>query len=481
MPSFNKVYGGQIEAFMGPGEKYDPSTIKKAYGGQIEASWALYNGSTIKKAYGGRIEAFLGPGEQKKGDQTDYGEYNILMLEFLAGRDDKTAPITLDELIPVWGQRVTGNWGAWLCTQSKLTLEQLSQREPYDRLGGYDNAMAREPYDRLGGYDNAMARDPYDRLGGYDNAMAREPYDRLGGYDNAMAREPYDRLGGYDNAMAREPYDRLGGYDNAMAREPYDRLGGYDNAMAREPYDRLGGYDNAMAGQPYDRLGGVSNAMAVRSAAALAAFASEEEVAQAARTMMFTHRAEEALVGGEFFTRVAWKVAHQAMNPREAIQAVAADSSAWVQMQVQKGITKFEEATDLSRPLSKEEFVDDLAMTSMARLWDVGKTEPIKVGKASPTEGTMPSSIYIILKYMDSFEDAVKANAMVGGDNASRAIAIGMVMGAYHGVEGIPQNLRDTLNAWEKCDALLQKLPLLSTLIAYIYSDTHGQGSPVAS
>lgn len=28
-----------------------------------------------------------------------------------------------------------------------------------------------------------------------------------------------------------------------------------------------------------------------------------------------------------------------------------------------------------------QEFVDDLAMTSMARLWDVGKSEPIKVGQ----------------------------------------------------------------------------------------------------
>ena len=66
--------------------------------------------------------------------------------------------------------------------------------------------------------------------------------------------------------------------------------------------------------------------------------------------------------------------------------------------------------------LQTQEFVDDLAMTSMARLWDVGKSEPIKVrldsfffmnlpllqlaqvGKASPTEGTLPGSIYIILK-----------------------------------------------------------------------------------
>jgi hypothetical protein len=29
--------------------------------------------------------------------------------------------------------------------------------------------------------------------------------------------------------------------------------------------------------------------------------------------------------------------------------------------------------------LGKQEFVDDLALTGMARLWDVGKSEPIKV------------------------------------------------------------------------------------------------------
>jgi len=62
-------------------------------------------------------------------------------------------------------------------------------------------------------------------------------------------------------------------------------------------------------------------------------------------------------------------------------------------------LDKVEEATNQSKPLSKEEFVDDLALTSMARLWDVGKSEPIKVGKASPTEGTLPGSIYFIVKY----------------------------------------------------------------------------------
>merc|ERR1712039_638420 len=132
--------------------------------------------------------------------------------------------------------------------------------------------------------------------------------------------------------------------------------------------------------------------------------------------------------------------------------------AAFVESQCQKGLAKYEEATDPARALSKEEFVDDLAMTSMARLWDVGKTEPIKVGKASPTEGTMPSSIYIILKYLDDPVMAFKANAMVGGDNAARSIPIGMVLGAYHGASAIPPELRSSLNAWKRGEKMLAKL-----------------------
>ena len=61
-------------------------------------------------------------------------------------------------------------------------------------------------------------------------------------------------------------------------------------------------------------------------------------------------------------------------------------------------------------------------------------------------------------RLVDDFAAAAKANAMVGGDNAARAVAIGMVLGAFHGVEGIPQLLQDGLNAWGKCDELLTRL-----------------------
>jgi len=107
--------------------------------------------------------------------------------------------------------------------------------------------------------------------------------------------------------------------------------------------------------------------------------------------------------------------------------------------------------------LYKDEFVDDLAATSMARLWDVGKTEPIKVGKASPTEGTMPTSIYLILKYFSlypsspgkAFAEGVRANAMIGGDNASRSIAVGMVLGAMAGKSEVFGGTNEFGVAWK--------------------------------
>jgi ADP-ribosylglycohydrolase len=352
------------------GESQEISTedrIRGAFFGALVAdaltlgSHYEYDAKVIKKAYGGTISKYMAPGEsmggtthgvgwgrmnyhpgQKAGDQTDYGEYNVLVLEHLADRKDKSAPIDLKELIPHWESRLKGSWGAWKCTQTKQTLQQVAQRTPHDKLGG------------------------------------------------------------------------------------------------------------------------MSNAMSVRHAAAHAVFKTEEEVVKAARTVMFTHRNDQALGGGEFFARVTHKIIHESMPARKAIEAAAKSMGKWYVDKASQGIKKFEEATDPSKPLSKEEFVDDLASTSMARLWDVGKSEPIKVGKASPTEGTLPTSVYLILKYEKDFTAGVKANAMIGGDNASRSIAVGMVLGALHGSQAVPEDLKKTLNAWKKCDKMLDKLPLLA-------------------
>jgi ADP-ribosylglycohydrolase len=58
--------------------------------------------------------------------------------------------------------------------------------------------------------------------------------------------------------------------------------------------------------------------------------------------------------------------------------------------------------------------------------------------------------------------NTTKEEAMVGGDNASRAIAIGMVLGAYRGVNAIPKEWKETLDQWEYCENLLNTLLLLT-------------------
>jgi len=74
---------------------------------------------------------------QKAGDQTDYGLYNVFALSYLSGethgpagtkkRDaTSTAPIDKANLVAQWQHRLTAEkWGAWKCTQTKQTLQQV--------------------------------------------------------------------------------------------------------------------------------------------------------------------------------------------------------------------------------------------------------------------------------------------------------------------------------------------------------------------
>jgi len=322
-----------------------------------------YDAKKIFKAYGDKnIERFMSPGEmmggqthgigwgeqnyhpgKKAGGTTDYGDYNILVLEHLATLAKKNEVFTLESLIPHWMDRFENSWGSWICTMTKETYKQIKQGIPLTQVGGY------------------------------------------------------------------------------------------------------------------------SNAMAIRHLAGYGCFEDEETIAHFSKEVMFTHRNDEALFGGEFFARVAFRVLHGA-DIKDAIKSVSKQSNSFIQNKVNIAFEKVKEEADPNSSLHKEQFSDDLALTSMARLWDVGRSEPIRVGKASPTEGTLPGALYIILKYgdvEDGINKALVANAMIGGDNASRAIAIGMVLGAKYGVDALNQEWLKSLEQYEYCENLLQELPLL--------------------
>jgi len=357
--------------------------IKGAFFGALVAdalclgSHYEYDAHKIYEAYGEEpISKYMAPGEKmggqthgvgwgqrnyhpgtKAGDQTDYGEYNILVLEYLVSKEQhkhsrKNSPysttFSVEEFLPIWYIRLVHNWKQWRCTQTKRALQLYKQQGVTDQK----------------------------------------------------------------------------------------------------------------------QLGGPSNAMALRYAAVFAFYddsaTGEDQAVDAALKSMFTHSERTAKLGCEFFARVTYRIIHNDLKPSQAIAEVSEQMGGWIASKVRQAVEKVSEATDPDQPLSKELFVDDLALTSMARLWDVGKSEPIKVGKASPTEGTLPGSVYFILKYENDFLEAVQKNAMVGGDNASRSIAVGMVLGAYHGVNAIPENLKKGLSNWEHCEPLLDSLPVLA-------------------
>lgn len=329
-----------------------------------------YDAIKIKEAYNGTsFDKYMAPGEHMggmthgvgwgarnyhpktiAGDQTDYGEYNVLVLEHLSTR--APMPFTVEDFIPEWRRRLLlGEWKQWMESQTKETFGQLGQ------------------------------------------------------------------------------------------------------------------------GTPTQYLGGNSNAMHLRYASVFGYTTNATEIYRMARATMFTHKEKTALLGNEFFARVVFHILHkqnhmQKKSAKKAILQVVKDmDNDFITSKVQQAMDKVSEANDPEKDLSKEEFVDDLALTSMARLWNVGKSEPIKVGKASPTEGTLPGAIYFILKYGGKAENmmaAFQANAMVGGDNASRSIAIGMVLGAVHGVQAIPEKWRAGLNHWDHCAKLIEEMPILN-------------------
>jgi len=319
-----------------------------------------YDAVKIYNAYGEKsIEKFMSPGEmmggqthgigwgkqnyhpgKKAGGTTDYGDYNILVLEHLSQLAKSNSDFNLKNLIPHWKNRFENNWGSWICTMTKETYTQIKQ------------------------------------------------------------------------------------------------------------------------GVALQNVGGFSNAMAIRHLAGYAIFNTEDEIAKFSRDVMFTHKNSEALDGGEFFARVTFRV----LNGSEiidAIEDVALSMSEFIQSKVAIALEKVNEEANTNSSLHKEKFSDDLALTSMAKLWDVGRSEPIRVGKASPTEGTLPGAIYLILKYSkkeDSLNQALVANAMIGGDNASRSIAIGMVLGAYHGINSLNQTWLKSLEQYDYCEDMLNTL-----------------------
>jgi ADP-ribosylglycohydrolase len=180
----------------------------------------------------------------------------------------------------------------------------------------------------------------------------------------------------------------------------------------------------------------------------------------AASTVFLSHKNRDPVAAAGFLARALHRLLHGREPLRQALQGAAdAGGDAFISKCLADAVAKVEEVNAPGSALAAlgTPHADDAACTSMARLWDVGRSEPIKVGKASPTEGALPSALYFSLRYADSLEKALIANANVGGDSAARGIVIGMLLGAVHADEAaaMPERWLAGLNARPRVEQLL--------------------------
>jgi len=77
------------------------------------------------------------------------------------------------------------------------------------------------------------------------------------------------------------------------------------------------------------------------------------------------------------------------------------------------------------------------------------------LGQSCPIEKGLPSVFAILLRHGDNLEEALVENVMAGGNSATRGIALGMILGAAHGLRAVPARWSEGLQARKEIASFL--------------------------
>jgi len=86
------------------------------------------------------------------------------------------------------------------------------------------------------------------------------------------------------------------------------------------------------------------------------------------------------------------------------------------------------------------------------------RTVIAEFGQMCSVEAATPGCIHLIVSYENNFKEALVENVMAGGDSAARGMFVGMVLGAYLGIDAIPGEWLANLNARKRIEELLASL-----------------------
>jgi len=108
----------------------------------------------------------------------------------------------------------------------------------------------------------------------------------------------------------------------------------------------------------------------------------------------------------------------------------------------------------LENRFQNKEIADSIALGLASQDKDT-RTIIAEFGQMCSVEAALPGTIHLITKYENDLREALVENVMAGGDSAARGMLVGMVLGAHGGIDELPKDWLDTLNARGRIDELL--------------------------
>uniref|UniRef100_A0A383VKV4 ADP-ribosylglycohydrolase n=1 Tax=Tetradesmus obliquus TaxID=3088 RepID=A0A383VKV4_TETOB len=95
-----------------------------------------------------------------------------------------------------------------------------------------------------------------------------------------------------------------------------------------------------------------------------------------------------------------------------------------------------------------------LVSAALAAKGEPFNTAAQKFGVACSMPGAFQNAL-LAAAGANSYSDGIRTNMMAGGDNCSRSVYLGALLGAAYGVEGVPQEWRAKVTGWPEMEAAI--------------------------
>ena len=143
----------------------------------------------------------------------------------------------------------------------------------------------------------------------------------------------------------------------------------------------------------------------------------------------YTHDEIRVKEAAAFFAEVTYKIIHEEISPVVAIgELLESKKYIHIESMIKEGLRS-----------ADKESVHAIAF----------------LGMSCSVDGALASTIHLIAKYENDFKEAMINNVMAGGDSAARGMLVGMVLGAYLGMDAIPTEWLNALKRRDDIDALI--------------------------